>query len=130
MIVPTREEVFDESRQSIGAGCKRCVMTAELIEDTAKDIGVDVHIEKVTDMAEIAKLGVVSTPGVMVDGKVVHAGGTWPSNATCSAQPSYACVRRLCCRHIARWIVLYRLSHLVPTLQQGALRDAATIEAG
>lgn len=50
-------------------------MTAELIEDTANDIGVKVKIEKVTDMAEIAKLGVVSTPGVMVDGKVVHAGG-------------------------------------------------------
>lgn len=59
----------------LGTGCKRCVMTAELIEDTAKEIGVEVKIEKVTDLTEIARLGVVSTPGVMVDGKVVHAGG-------------------------------------------------------
>lgn len=64
-----------KSVKVLGSGCKRCVTTAELIQDTAKNIGVEVRIEKVTDMAEIAKLGIVSTPGVIVDGKVVHAGG-------------------------------------------------------
>ena len=38
-------------------------------------IGVEVTIEKVTDYAEIAKFDIVSTPGVVIDGKVVHAGG-------------------------------------------------------
>ena len=35
-----------------------------------------VEIEKVTDMAAILGFGVMSTPGVVMDGKVVHAGGT------------------------------------------------------
>lgn len=34
-----------------------------------------VSIEKVTDYAAIAGFGIVSTPGIVIDGKVVHAGG-------------------------------------------------------
>ena len=37
--------------------------------------GIEVEIEKVTDIAEIMAYGVMSTPGVVVDDKVVHAGG-------------------------------------------------------
>jgi predicted thioredoxin/glutaredoxin len=37
--------------------------------------GVEVKLEKVEDMAAILGYGVMSTPGVVVDGKVVHAGG-------------------------------------------------------
>ena len=59
----------------LGSGCKNCVTTAKLIEDKAKALGVAVEIEKVTDMAAIMGYGVMSTPGVVVDGKVVHAGG-------------------------------------------------------
>jgi hypothetical protein len=36
---------------------------------------VEVSVEKVTDYAEIAGYGIASTPGLVVDGKVVHAGG-------------------------------------------------------
>ena len=59
----------------LGSGCKNCITTAKLIEDKAKALGVAVEIEKVTDMAAIMGYGVMSTPGVVVDGKVVHAGG-------------------------------------------------------
>ena len=59
----------------LGSGCKNCVTTAKLIEDKAAALGVVVEIEKVTDMAAIMGFGVMSTPGVVVDGKVVHAGG-------------------------------------------------------
>ena len=59
----------------LGPGCKRCVQTAELITTKARDMGVDVQVEKVTDIAVIMGYGVMSTPGVVVDGKVVHAGG-------------------------------------------------------
>ncbi len=59
----------------LGSGCKNCITTAKLIEDKAKALGVAVDIEKVTDMAAIMGYGVMSTPGVVVDGKVVHAGG-------------------------------------------------------
>lgn len=59
----------------LGSGCKNCVTTAKLIEDKAKALGIAVEIEKVTDMAAILGYGVMSTPGVVLDGKVVHAGG-------------------------------------------------------
>ena len=59
----------------LGPGCKRCMQTVDLIEAKAREIGVAVTIEKVTDYAEIARFGVMSTPGIVVEGKVVHAGG-------------------------------------------------------
>ena len=59
----------------LGSGCKRCIQTAELIETKAREMGVDLQVEKVTDIAIIMGYGVMSTPGVVVDGKVVHAGG-------------------------------------------------------
>ena len=58
-----------------GPGCTRCSTTAKMIEEVAESLGVEVNIEKVTDMAELARHGILSTPGVAVDGKVVHAGG-------------------------------------------------------
>lgn len=59
----------------LGSGCKNCVTTAKLIEDKAAALGVAVTVEKVTDMATIMGFGIMSTPGVVMDGKVVHAGG-------------------------------------------------------
>ncbi len=59
----------------LGSGCKNCLTTAELIARKAKELGVDVDVEKVTDMAQIMGYGVMSTPGVVIDEKLVHAGG-------------------------------------------------------
>jgi small redox-active disulfide protein 2 len=59
----------------LGSGCKRCVATAEMIETEAAKLGVPVAIEKVTDYGAIASYGAMSTPGVVIDGKLVHAGG-------------------------------------------------------
>ena len=59
----------------LGPGCKRCEATEQLVRSEAQKLGVEVTVEKVTDYAEIAKFGIVSTPGVVIDGKVVHAGG-------------------------------------------------------
>ena len=59
----------------LGPGCKRCVATAEMVQTKADKLGVPVTIEKVTDYAAIAGYGIASTPGIVVDGKVVHAGG-------------------------------------------------------
>lgn len=64
-----------KSFKVLGSGCKNCITTAKLIEDKAQSLGVEVEIEKVTDMAAILGYGVMSTPGVVLDGKVVHAGG-------------------------------------------------------
>ena len=59
----------------LGPGCKRCQTAETMVRDAAAKLGVDVKVEKVTDYAEIARFGIASTPGIVVDGKVVHAGG-------------------------------------------------------
>lgn len=59
----------------LGPGCKRCETTAEMVKAEATRLAIEVRVEKVTDYAEIARYGIASTPGVVVDGKVVHAGG-------------------------------------------------------
>ena len=58
-----------------GPGCKRCEATEAMVRDAASRLGVEVEVEKVTDAKSIAMAGVMSTPGVSVDGKLVHAGG-------------------------------------------------------
>jgi small redox-active disulfide protein 2 len=59
----------------LGSGCKTCQLTAELLQAEADKLGVPISIEKVTDYAAIASYGIAATPGVVVNGKVVHAGG-------------------------------------------------------
>lgn len=59
----------------LGSGCANCRTTLKLIEEIAQARGVAVNLEKVDDMAAILGYGVMSTPGVVIDGKVVHAGG-------------------------------------------------------
>jgi small redox-active disulfide protein 2 len=58
-----------------GPGCKRCETTAEMVREAAAKLGLEVEVEKVTDPKSIAMAGVMSTPGISIDGKLVHAGG-------------------------------------------------------
>lgn len=64
----------------LGPGCAKCKTTAEMIAAVARDTGAAVSLAKVEDMREIVGYGVMSTPAVVVDGKVVHAGSV-PSRA-------------------------------------------------
>ena len=59
----------------LGPGCKRCQTPEDMVQAAASDLGLEVAIEKVTDYAEMAKYGIASTPGIVIDGKVVHSGG-------------------------------------------------------
>lgn len=59
----------------LGPGCKRCQTTADMVSAEAARLGVAATVEKVTDYAAIAAYGIASTPGIVIDGKVVHAGG-------------------------------------------------------
>jgi small redox-active disulfide protein 2 len=59
----------------LGTGCANCRATIKLIEETAAASGVPIALEKVESIADILGYGVISTPGVVVDGTVVHAGG-------------------------------------------------------
>jgi len=58
-----------------GPGCKRCETAETMVKEAAAKLGVEVAVEKVTDPREIAMAGVMSTPGIAIDGKLVHAGG-------------------------------------------------------
>ncbi|WP_138470895.1 thioredoxin family protein [Poseidonocella sp. HB161398] len=58
-----------------GPGCKRCAATAQMVEAAAAKLGIEVGIEKVTNARAIAMAGVLATPGIAIDGHLVHAGG-------------------------------------------------------
>jgi small redox-active disulfide protein 2 len=59
----------------LGTGCANCKTTQKLIEDVASVKGIAVQVDKVEEIKDIMSYGVMSTPGVVIDGKVVHAGG-------------------------------------------------------
>lgn len=59
----------------LGTGCANCRNTLALVEAVAKAKGVEIALEKVEDLPAIMGYGVMSTPGVVIDGTVVHAGG-------------------------------------------------------
>jgi small redox-active disulfide protein 2 len=59
----------------LGPGCARCQTAAEMVKAEAGKAGIPITLEKVTDYAAIANYGIASTPGIVIDGKVVHAGG-------------------------------------------------------
>lgn len=59
----------------LGTGCANCQTTLKLINEAAKAKGVEIELEKIEDLSQIMSYGVMSTPGVVVDGKLVHAGG-------------------------------------------------------
>ncbi|MCF8160870.1 MAG: thioredoxin family protein [Polaromonas sp.] len=59
----------------LGTGCANCKTTVALIGQMAQAKGMAITLSKVEDLRDIMAYGVMSTPGVVVDGKVVHAGG-------------------------------------------------------
>lgn len=59
----------------LGTGCANCRTTVALVEAVASEKGVEISLEKVENLPEIMSYGVMSTPGVVIDGQVVHAGG-------------------------------------------------------
>lgn len=62
----------------LGTGCANCKATVKLVEEVAMAKGEAIHLEKVEDLPSIMGYGIMSTPGVVIDGKVVHAGGVPP----------------------------------------------------
>lgn len=59
----------------LGTGCANCNNTVKIIEKTAQEQQVAVNVVKVEEISEIASYGVMSTPAVVIDDKVVHNGG-------------------------------------------------------
>ena len=59
----------------LGPGCANCKTVAKLIAAVAEEKGIAIELEKVEEIREIMSFGILSTPGVVVDGQVVHSGG-------------------------------------------------------
>ena len=64
--------------QILGTGCPKCQKLMANAEEAAKRTGVEAEIEKVTQVAEIAKFGVAFTPALVIEGQV-KASGKVPS---------------------------------------------------
>ena len=60
--------------QILGTGCPKCKKLTENAEQAAKELGIEYEIEKVTQINDIMKMGVMMTPAVLVDGKIVVSG--------------------------------------------------------
>lgn len=60
--------------QVFGPGCARCAQTETLVKEAAAAKGGDITVEKVSDLQEMMKLGIMSTPAVAVDGVVKSSG--------------------------------------------------------
>ncbi len=62
----------------LGPGCANCEKMAETAKRAIKELGIEASIEKVTDIQEIMKY-TMSTPGLVVNGKLKHSGKPLPS---------------------------------------------------
>jgi len=58
----------------LGTGCTKCKNTVAIIEKVAQELGVEISLEKIEDVAQIMSYAVMSTPAVVIDDNVVHKG--------------------------------------------------------
>jgi len=63
----------------LGPGCTNCNKMEEMAKQAVKELGVTAEIVKITDIDQIAMHGILSTPGLIVDGKIRHSGKPLPS---------------------------------------------------
>ena len=60
--------------QILGTGCPKCKTLTLHTEEAVKQLGLEAAIEKVEKITDIMKFGIMTTPGLVVDGKVRSAG--------------------------------------------------------
>ena len=58
----------------LGGGCCKCENLLEAVKEAVADKGINAEIEYITDMAKIMEYGIMSTPALMIDNKVVSMG--------------------------------------------------------
>ena len=58
----------------LGAGCKSCHQQLEYVKEAVKNLGLNIEVEYVTDMAKIMEYGVMSMPAIVINEKVVSMG--------------------------------------------------------
>ncbi len=60
--------------QILGSGCANCVRLANNVDTAARELGMEFTLEKVTDIQAIVRSGVMKTPALVVDGRVMLYG--------------------------------------------------------
>ena len=58
----------------LGPGCPRCQALEANVREAVKDMGLDAVVQKITDLGKIMEYGVMSTPGIVVDGELKGSG--------------------------------------------------------
>jgi small redox-active disulfide protein 2 len=58
----------------LGSGCTNCINLEKLCREVISENGIEAEIEKVTDYKDIMSYGIMSTPGLVINGKVVLSG--------------------------------------------------------
>lgn len=58
----------------LGGGCCKCENLLDAVRDAVAEKGIDAEIEYITNMSKIMEYGIMSTPALMIDGKVVSMG--------------------------------------------------------
>ena len=57
-----------------GPGCPRCITTEKNVKEALKQLGKEAEVEHISDIREFAKKGVMFTPAIIIDGKIVSSG--------------------------------------------------------
>lgn len=60
--------------QVLGSGCANCHKVEALAKQAVSQLGLEAQVEMVTDVREIMRYGVMNTPGLVIDGRVVSTG--------------------------------------------------------
>ena len=58
----------------LGPGCSKCRATEKIVKKAVEELGVQAEVEKVEDLQDIINRGVMMTPAVIIDGKIIIEG--------------------------------------------------------
>ena len=58
----------------VGTGCAKCRKLEEMVREVVQEKGLEVSVQKMTDIKEISQTGILMTPGLIIDGKVKLSG--------------------------------------------------------
>lgn len=64
-----------------GSGCANCKKLEQMCYEALQELNINATIEKVTDLQEIVKTGILSTPGLEINGKMISS-GKFPTKST------------------------------------------------
>ncbi|MFA0815490.1 MAG: thioredoxin family protein [Anaerofustis sp.] len=71
---PTETSAQGNTVKILGSGCAKCNQLEAATKEALASLGMSTEVDHITDFAEIAKYGVMSTPALVIDGKVVSYG--------------------------------------------------------